>query len=64
MIYYISTEIDGEIITQVSKITDVDSGVVFNLTKAIVNTKERQMREALLKLGWTPPLAAPDGEKL
>ncbi len=58
MIYNISTEIDGEIITQVSKITE--GGVVFNLTKAIVNTKEKQMREALLKLGWTPP----DGEKL
>ncbi len=54
MIYNISTEIDGEIITQVSKITE--GGVVFNLTKAIVNTKEKQMREALLKLGWTPPL--------
>ncbi len=53
MLYNISTEIDGEIITQISKITE--DGTVFNLTKAIVNTKEQQMREALVKLGWTPP---------
>ncbi len=53
MLYNISTEIDGEIITHVSKIAE--NAVVFNLTKAIANTKEKQMREALVKLGWTPP---------
>ena len=55
--YKIATEVheNGEIeqkITRESSFFDMSEVIV----KEIFDTKEKQVREALIKLGWTPPV--------
>ena len=44
---------DGIIATQV--FDDRDKGIRINLATQVINTRDAQVREALIKLGWTPP---------
>ena len=53
MLYNIETGVHDKVITQEVEVTY--DGIVFNFYKVVVDTKEKQMREALISLGWTPP---------
>ena len=44
--------LDGKIVQETYS---VDSGVRERIMRDVINTKERQVREALIALGWTPP---------
>lgn len=44
---------DGIIFTQV--IDDRERDMRLNLATQVINTRDAQVREALIKLGWTPP---------
>ncbi|MDH0639081.1 hypothetical protein N5D52_19275 [Pseudomonas sp. GD03860] len=44
---------DGMIATQV--IDDRDRDIRLNIAIQVINTRDAQVREALIKLGWTPP---------
>lgn len=44
---------DGIIATQV--LDDRDRDIRLNIATQVINTRDAQVREALIKLGWTPP---------
>lgn len=44
--------IDGRILQEV----DLEAqNIVKNIMRDVLDTKEQQIKEALIKLGWTPP---------
>lgn len=49
--WYIETQIQGDDII----ISEGFSDIAFERTKMIIRTKEESVRQALMKLGWTPP---------
>jgi hypothetical protein len=53
--YEVTTKLLGDytIVTEVSSVVD---DVITKLTRSVLNTQEVQVREALIKQGWTPPL--------
>lgn len=51
--FNVSTEIQGDDIH--TKIDMVMNGVIADTQRQIIKTKDAQVREALVKLGWTPP---------
>lgn len=44
---------DGTIATQV--VDERDNGIRMNIAMQVINTRDAQVRDALIKLGWTPP---------
>jgi len=38
-----------------SVLCENDRGIVNGLSISLINTRDAQVREALIKLGWTPP---------
>lgn len=55
MKYYIETNIDKSVIEQNLLISDECNKQIKYLARWVVDTREIQIREALIKLGWTPP---------
>ncbi len=53
--YKVETEIEKSNIIQSIKLYDDISELVTTISRRIINTEEQQIREALIKLGWTPP---------
>jgi hypothetical protein len=49
---------DGKIIQEV-KLGDDDANLFNSVMRTIVDTKEAQVRDALISLGWTPPKENP-----
>lgn len=49
--YGVNTTIEGLLIRQNTSI----GGLITSITTRIVDTQDHQLREALIKLGWTPP---------
>lgn len=57
VLYDISTKVKDGVITQElgKKHKSIKDELIFNFYKTIVDTQEKQMRQALISLGWTPP---------
>jgi hypothetical protein len=54
MEYSVETQFDKNLIKQSTVLSDGD-GVVSSVVSNIVRLEEQGVREALMKLGWTPP---------
>lgn len=59
--YRIDTKImpDGKIVQELSEVMD---DMKQTLLRSVMDTKEQQTREALIRLGWTPPQENPDAK--
>ena len=60
MKFYIETEIsEGKIIQQLGSVDgDGDAPPVLGIIEWIYDTKESEIKKALIKLGWKPPKEA------
>lgn len=54
--YRIQTIIDGDNIVQSNSVLMDD--IIQQLPKQVIDTSEQQIRAALIKLGWTPPVSS------
>lgn len=54
--YRINTQVfaDGKI-TQQSELVDDHLPSLRDIARRVIDTQDQQIREALIKLGWTPP---------
>jgi len=43
---------DGKILQELGYFSD---GIYTNIVRQVIDTQEQQIRDALVKLGWTPP---------
>jgi hypothetical protein len=55
MKYVITTSIEGNKIIQEGRYEDELNSVRTKMVRKILNTEEQQVKDALIKLGWTPP---------
>lgn len=53
LVYGINTYIDGE--TIVNEISTQYNGISEVLHRTVINTSDAHIKEALIRLGWTPP---------
>lgn len=54
--YDVKTDIlEGEVIQQVVKYWDSYTEAYTMISNQLYATKDKQLQEALIKLGWTPP---------
>ena len=51
--FQIDTRIDEDVIIQ--DMSELRDGIVERMSRLIINTREQQVRDALIQLGWTPP---------
>ena len=56
--YHIKTKIKGAKIEQ-SITCETADGLIQDVTRNVMDTAERQIHDALVKLGWTPPSGTP-----
>lgn len=58
MKFYIETEISEDKIIQQLGSVDGDASPVSGIMKWVCDTRESEIRKALIKLGWKPPKEA------
>ena len=49
---------DGQIVQEVDFVTE---GIRDRVMRQVIDTREKQVRDALIALGWTPPPAMRNG---
>ena len=55
MEYLVTTTVDGRMIEQVVEIEPGIANLRDTIVRRVADTCETQLREALIRLGWTPP---------